>query len=99
MRAHYDGPGETAKNLAKTEADLKNLYYKNEHSLYFEAFINKLNKIFFIWYESKQPYNLVKKVNKMCEKTIQAATTVIKMNPYLKTPINEYFTKASNALA
>ena len=31
--------------------------------------------------------------------TLQAAMTVIKMNPYLKTPINEYFTKAANALA
>ena len=31
--------------------------------------------------------------------TLQAAMTVIKMNPDLKTPINEYFTKAANALA
>ena len=31
--------------------------------------------------------------------TLQTAMTVIKMNPYLKTPINEYFTKAANALA
>ena len=36
MRAHYDGPGKTAKKLAKAEADLKNLHYKNEHSLSFE---------------------------------------------------------------
>ena len=41
----------------------------------------------------------------MCEKmntsniTLQAAMTVIKINPDLKTPINEYFTKAANALA
>ena len=34
IRAHYDGPGKTAKKLAKTEADLKNLHYKNEHSLF-----------------------------------------------------------------
>ena len=29
MRAHYDGLDETAKKLAKAEADLKNLNYKN----------------------------------------------------------------------
>ena len=52
MRAHYDGPGETAKNIAKAEADIRNLYYNNEHSLSFEFFINKLNEIFFILSES-----------------------------------------------
>ena len=31
--------------------------------------------------------------------TLQDAMTVIKMNPDLKTPIDEYFTKAANALA
>ena len=31
--------------------------------------------------------------------TLHDDMTVIKMNPYLKTPINEYFTKAENALA
>ena len=41
----------------------------------------------------------------MCENmnnsntTLQAATTVIKTNPDLKTPIEEYFTRAENALA
>ena len=35
MHAHYDGPGKMAKNLSKAEADLKNLHYKNEHSLSF----------------------------------------------------------------
>ena len=105
MRAHYDGPGETAKKLAKTEVDLKNLHYKNEHSLSFESFINKLNEIFFILSESEQPYTPVQKVKKMCENTntsnttLQAAMKFIKMNPDLKTPINEYFTKAANALA
>ena len=40
----------------------------------------------------------------MCEKmntsntTLQAAMTVIKMNPYIKNTINEYLTKAANAL-
>ena len=41
----------------------------------------------------------------MCDKmntsntNLQAPMTVIKMNPYLKTPISEYFAKAANALA
>ena len=40
----------------------------------------------------------------MCEKmntsnkTLQDAMTVIKINPNIKTPINEYFTKAATAL-
>ena len=105
MRAPYDGPGETAKQLSKSEANIKNLHYNNEHSLSFESFVNKLNEIFFIFSESEQPYTPVQKVKKMCEKmntsntTLQAAMTVIKMNPDLKTPINEYFTKTANTLA
>ena len=41
----------------------------------------------------------------MCERmntsntTLQSAKTVIKMNPDIKTTINEYFAKAANALA
>ena len=105
MRAHYDGPGETTQKLANADADIKNLHYKNEHSLSFEYFINKLNNSFFIFSESEQPYTPVHKLNKMCENmnnsntNLQAAMTVIKMNPDLKTPINEYFTKAENALS
>ena len=56
MRAHYNGPGETAKKLAKEEADLKNLHYKNDYSFSFESFVNKLNEIFFIFSESEQTY-------------------------------------------
>ena len=66
MRAPYDGTGETAKKLAKAEADLQNLHYNNDHSFPFESFINKLNEIFFIFSESEQPYTPVQKVNKMC---------------------------------
>ena len=76
MRAPYDGPGETAKKLAKAEADLKNLHYKNEHSLSFEYFINKLNEIFFIFSESEQPYTPVQKVNKICESMNTSNTTL-----------------------
>ena len=75
MRAHYDGPGKTAKNLAKAEADLKKLHYKNEHSLSFESFINKLNEIFFIFSETEQPYNPVHNVNKMGERMNTSNTT------------------------
>ena len=84
MHAYYDGPGETAKKLAKVEADLKNLHYKSEHSLSFEFFMNNLNEIFFIFSESEQPYTPVQKVNKVCEKmntsntTLQATMTAIK---------------------
>ena len=93
------------KSLPRQRLILGTYIYKNEHSLSFESFINNLNKIFFILSKSEQPYTLVQKVNKICENkntsntNLQSAMTVIKMIPYLKTPINEYFTKAANALA
>ena len=40
---HFDGPGDTAKKLAKTEAELKTIHYQNEQSMPFESFMNKLN--------------------------------------------------------
>ena len=76
MSAYYDGPGKTAKNIAKAEEDLKNLHYKNEHSLSFKSFINKLNKIFCIFSESEEPYTPVQKANKMCEKMNTSNTTL-----------------------
>ena len=93
------------KSLPMQRRILRTYIYKNEHSLSFEFFINNLNEIFFIFYASEKPYTPVQKVNKMCEKmntsnsTLQAAMTVIKTNPDLKTTINEYFTKAENTLA
>ena len=50
LRQHYDGPGETRRQLAKAKADLKVIHYKNEQSLAFETYIHKLNEVFFcVW--------------------------------------------------
>ena len=46
MRDHYDGPGETAKKLAKAEAEMKTIHYRNEQSMTFETYVHKLNDIY-----------------------------------------------------
>jgi hypothetical protein len=105
MREHYDGPGETAKKLAKAEADLKTIHYRNEQSMTFEAYVNKLNEIYFVFAESLQPLTSEQKVKTLCEKIttnntkLETAMTVIKMDETLKNPPAEYFTKAANKLA
>ena len=55
LRNHYDGPGETRRQLAKAKADLKVIYYKNEQSLSFKTYIYKLNEVFVAFGKSKQP--------------------------------------------
>ena len=105
MREHYDGPGETAKKLAKAEADLKTIHYRNEQSMTFESYVNKLHEIYFIFAEAQQPLTHEQKVKTMCEKIstsntrLETAMTVIKMDQALKTPPEKYFVKAANSLA
>ena len=92
MRDHYDGPGETAKKLAKAEAELKTIHYRNEQSMTFENYVNKLNEIFFVFDEAKQPLTHDQKVRYLCEKIstsntkLETAMTVIKMVQSLKSP-------------
>jgi hypothetical protein len=105
MRDHYDGPGETAKKLARAEAELKTIHYRNEQSMTFETYVNKLNEIYFVFAEAQQPLTHEQKVKTMCEKIstsstkLETAITVIKMDQTLKTPPEEYFVKAANSLA
>lgn len=105
LRAHYDGPGEVAKNLAKAEAELKTIHYKGEQSFSFEGYINKLNEIYFAFAEAKQPIFEDQKVKYMCEKInssnqrLQTAVTVIKMDNSLRLPPDQYFVQAANRLA
>jgi hypothetical protein len=105
MREHYDGPGETAKKLAKAEAALRTIHYRNEQSMTFESYVNKLNEIYFVFAESLQPLTAEQKVWILCEKIttsntkLETAMTVIKMDETLKLPAEEYFVKAANKLA
>jgi hypothetical protein len=105
MRDHYDGPGETAKKLARAEAELKTIHYRNEQSMTFEHYVNKLNEIFFVFAEAKQPLTHDQKVRYLCEKIstsntkLETAMTVIKMDQSLKVPPEDYFVKAANSLA
>jgi hypothetical protein len=105
MQEHYDGPGETAKKLAKSEAELKNIHYRNEQSMTFENYVNKLNAIFFVFAEAHQPLTPDQKVKHLCDKMTTSNTrletlmTVIKMDASLKVPPEDYFVKAANTLA
>jgi hypothetical protein len=105
MREHYDGPGETAKKLARSEAELKTIHYRNEQGMTFESYVNKLNELFFVFAEAKQPLTPDQKVKHLCDKIntsntkLETAMTVIKMEVALKVPPEEYFVKAANSLA
>jgi hypothetical protein len=105
MQEHYDGPGKTAKKLTKAEAELRTIHYRNEQSMTFESYVNKLNEIYFVFAESLQPLTAEQKVRILCEKItttktkLETAMMVIKMDETLKLPAEKYFVKAANKLA
>ena len=107
IRQHYDGPGETRRQLAKAKADLKVIHYKNEQSLPFETYIHKLNEVFFVFGKAKQPVYEEQKVGYMLDNIntsnveLQAAVTLIRMDDNIKDlPTPEgYFIRAANKMA
>ena len=54
LREHFEGKGNATRNLAEANRIRDTLYYKNERSLSFEKFLNKMQEMFNIYAKEDQ---------------------------------------------
>ena len=57
LRAHYQGEGNTTGRIAETERLHNSLYYRNERGLPFVLYLSKMQHIFTLFEDNKEPYS------------------------------------------
>ena len=57
LRAHYQGDGNTTQRIAKSERLRDSLHYQNEHGLPFAFYLSKMQQMFTLFEENKEPYS------------------------------------------
>ena len=68
LRSHYSGEGNTSRRIAVAERLRDSLHYKNEKSLQFSTFLDKLQKMFNIFEEEKEEITEQAKVRMLLKK-------------------------------
>jgi hypothetical protein len=68
LRDHYSGEGNTSRRIAVAERLRDTLHYKNERSLQFSSFLDKLQKMFNIFEEENEPISDQAKVRMLLKK-------------------------------
>ena len=68
LRSHYSGEGNTSRRIAVAERLRDSLHYKNEKSLQFSTFLDKLQKMFYIFEEEKEEISEQAKVQMLLKK-------------------------------
>jgi hypothetical protein len=68
LRNHYSGEGNMSRRIAVAERLRDSLHYKNEKSLQFSTFLDKLQKIFNIFEEEKEEITEQAKVRMLLKK-------------------------------
>jgi hypothetical protein len=68
LRNHYSGKGNTSRRIAVAERLRDSLHYKNEKSLQFSTFLDKLQKMFNIFEEEKEEISEQAKVRMLLKK-------------------------------
>lgn len=68
LRKHYSGEGNTSRRIAAAEKLRDTLHYKNEKSLQFSTFLDKLQKMFNIFEEEKEEISEQAKVRMLLKK-------------------------------
>ena len=68
LRNHYSGEGNTSRRIAVAERLRDTLHYKNEKSLQFSMFLDKLQKMFNIFEEEKEEMTEQAKVRMLLKK-------------------------------
>jgi hypothetical protein len=68
LRNHYSGEGNTSRRIAVAERLRDSLHYKNEKSLQFSTFLDKLQKMFNIFEEEKEEISEQAKVRMLLKK-------------------------------
>ena len=57
LRAHYQGKGNTTRRIAKAERLRDSLHYRNERGLPFASYLSKIQQMFTLFEENKEPYS------------------------------------------
>ena len=68
LRNHYSGEGNTSRRIAVAERLRETLHYKNEKSLQFSTFLDKLQKMFNIFEEEDEEITAQAKVRMLLQK-------------------------------
>ena len=57
LRGHYQGEGNTTKRIAEDERLHDSLHYRNERGLPFASYLSKMQHMFTLFEENKEPYS------------------------------------------
>jgi hypothetical protein len=68
LSSHYSGEGNTSRRIAVAERLRNSLHYKNEKSLQFSTFLDKLQKMFSIFEVEKEEITEQAKVRMLLKK-------------------------------
>ena len=68
LRNHYSGEGNTSRRIAVAERIRDSLFYKNERSMQFSAFLDKMQKMFNIFEEENEQITEQAKVRLLLKK-------------------------------
>jgi hypothetical protein len=83
LRNHYSGEGNTSRRIAAAEKLRDTLHYRNERSLPFSTFLDRLQKMFNIFEEEKEEISEPAKVRMLLQKVqhpqLQAAVDALKV--------------------
>ena len=57
LRAHYQGQVNMTRRISKAERLLNSLHYRNESGLSFSLYLSKMQQMFTLFEENKEPYS------------------------------------------
>ena len=100
LRNHYSGEGKTSRRIAVAERLRDSLHYKNEKSLAFSTFLDKLQKMFNIFAEEEEAISEQAKVRMLLKKVehpqLQDAVGALRVRAQMD---GTTFTECANHLA
>ena len=56
LRAHYSGEGNSSRRIGEAERLRDSIHYKNEQSMSFSSYLGKVQEMFNIFADQKEPY-------------------------------------------
>ena len=57
LRSHYQGEGNKTRRIAEAERLRNLLHYRNESGLNFASYLSKMQRIFTLFKDNKEPYS------------------------------------------
>lgn len=100
LRDHYTGEGNTSRRIAVAERLRDSLHYKNEKSLQFSTFLDKMQKMFNIFEEENEIMTEQAKVRMLLRKVehpeLQGAINVLRVRAGIE---GTTFTECANHLS